>query len=150
MTTRDTGLKKGEITIVRELAAGVIAADSGTLTDVNIPPSAGVDCSRYDTLFLGVEIDAGSSPTIAIEILVRDELAANGSRWKKMLVGEEEGITAGAAAVESTGALDGTKFIEMRVFGMRKVFFRVSAVTNSGSTTGARILAFPGKLRAPS
>lgn len=149
MTARAGGISKGTITAARELAAGVIAIDNANLLDANVPPSAAIDCSRFDTIFVGVEIDGGSSPAITIEALFRDESAADGSRWKRMLLGAAPGVTPGALANEDSGALTGANMVELRVFGHKKVFLRVKTVANAGSTTGARILVLPGRPRPP-
>jgi hypothetical protein len=127
--------------------SGVIAADSATLTDANIPPASAFDCRGYQTIWLGVEIAGGTNPTATIEVLVRDEEAADGARWKRLLVGSPDGVTLGSAASAKTPTLDGTSLFEVRVEG-RQVFLRIDAVTNSGSTTGITILAMPGKPRA--
>lgn len=143
---RKSGLYVGEIGIVRSGAA-IIAADSATLTDANIDPTKGLNCSGLDSIFLGVEIDAGASPTMTVELLFRDGNAVDGSRWKRLLMGARDGVTLGALAAEDSGALDGTKLVEMRCWGYALVFPRITAVTNPGSTTGWRILAMPGKPR---
>lgn len=140
---RKNGLFTGEVTVLRSGAAA-IAADSATLTDANIDPDEAVDCTGYDTILVGVEITGGSSPTMTIEALLRDGEAADGSRWKRMTAG----LTfEGTPAVGDTGALDGTAFVELAVFGAKEVFFRVKAVTNTGSTTAWKILGFPGRTR---
>ncbi|HNX51734.1 MAG TPA: hypothetical protein PKL08_16315 [Thermoanaerobaculaceae bacterium] len=144
---RKTGLRTGEVTVVRE-ATALLAADSAVLTDANIPPSGIVDCSGYDTVLVGVDIFGGASPTMTVEALFYDPEAADGGRWKRLLLGSSPGVTPGAAANETTGALaPNANMVELRVFGSRQVFFRISAVANPGSTTGWKILAMPGKVR---
>jgi hypothetical protein len=143
---RITGLIPGAVSILRSIA-GVIAADSGTLTDANIPPAGAIDCTGFDTLLVGVEIDAGSSPTMTIEALFYDPQAADGSRWHRLFLGAAPGVTATALANETTGALASGAFAELRVFGAKQVFFRVTAITNAASTTASRILAMPGQTR---
>lgn len=145
--TRPATLSTSAFTLVRSIS-GVIAADSTTLTDANIPPASALDCRGYETIFVCVEITGGSSPTATLEVLIRDPDATDGSRWKRILVGSPDGVTPGAAASQKTSALDGTSLYEVRVFGHEKVFLRVDAVTNSGSTTAMKILAIPGKTRA--
>ncbi len=148
---RKTGLRTGELTVLRELAAGVIAAQSTTLTDANYPPAAAVDCSGLDTVLVGVEIDGGTNPTATVEALFYDPEAADGHRWRRMMLGAPPGVTPAALANENTGALAFTvnalQLVELRVFGHSKVYFRVSAVGASGSTTGGRILGMPGRVR---
>lgn len=143
---RPTSLSATQLAVARS-ATAAIAADNTTLTDANIPPAQALDCSGFQTVWLGVEITGGSSPTMALEVLVRDGDAADGARWKKLLVGSPDGVTAASAASAKTPALDGTSLFEVRVEGRSSVFFRVDAVTNSGSTTAWKILAMGGKPR---
>lgn len=144
--TRPTALSNGDVAAVRTIA-GAIAADNSSLTDANISPDAAVNCQGFETILVGVEITAGSSPTATIEPLFYDANAADGSRWKRILLGAPPGVTLASLAAQDTGALDGTAFVEIRVYGCQKVFLRVKAVTNSGSTTALKILAMPGKPR---
>lgn len=145
---RTNGLNSnGQFGIVRS-AASIIVADSVTLTDANIPPAQGFSCVGMDTIFVACEVTGGSSPTMTIEPLFRDPDAADGNRWKRLLVGAPPGVTLAAAAAQSTGALPtDTQGYELRVYGWPLVFLRVSAVANTGSTTAWNILAIPGKLR---
>lgn len=143
---RPTGLHPSRVAVART-KSGVIAIDSATLTDANIDPDEAFDCRGYQTVWVGVEIAGGTSPTATIEALVRDEDAADGARWKRLLVGSPDGVTLASAASAKTSALDGTALYELRVDG-RLVFFRVDAVTNSSSTTSLSILVMPGKPRA--
>jgi hypothetical protein len=146
--SRNSGLLlTGQTTIARS-ATAVIAADSGTLTDANIPPAQGLDCSGYDTIMVGVEITAGSSPTMTIEALFRDADAADGSRWGRYLLGAAPGVTLASLAGETTGALaSNTQFAELRVFGHPLVFLRISAVANATNTTAWKVLVRPGRVR---
>lgn len=142
---RATCLSASQLTDVRSIN-GVIAADSATLTDANIPPGGAFDCRGFQTIWVGVEIVAGTAPTATLEILVRDADAADGLRWKKLLVGAPDGVTPAAAASQKTPALDGTALYEVRVEG-RNVFFRVDAVANAAGTTSMKIIAMGGKPR---
>jgi hypothetical protein len=144
---RPGGLSATQLSAVRTVA-GVIAADSSTLTDANIPPASALDCRGFKTVWLGVEIAGGVSPTATLEVLVRDADAADGSRWKKLLVGSAPGVTLAAAASQKTSALDGTSLVEVRVDGRSAVFFRIDVVTNPGSTTSITILAMGGEPRS--
>jgi len=147
---RPTGLSVDRLAAVRTIS-GEIAADSATLTDANIDPDDGINCLGFQTLWVGVEIAGGSGPTAALEVLVRDDAAADGARWKKLLVGAPDGVTLAAAASAKTPALNGTSLYEVRVEGRAKVFLRVDAVTNATGTTAMTILAMGGKPRlAPS
>ncbi len=143
---RESTLKAGNIAAVRS-GSGAIAADNATLNDTNIPPAQAIDCSGYDSIYVGVEITAGSSPTMTVEPLFYDPDAADGSRWKRLQQGARDGVTAAALGNEVTPALDGTALVELRVHGHSKVFLRVTAVANPGSTTAWKILAMPGKVR---
>lgn len=144
---RKTGLFE-EVSIARDIS-GVIAADSATLTDANIPLAGAIQCRGFDTILVGVEIAGGAGPTATIEALFRDAEAADGSRWKRRLFGARDGITALASpAAEDTGALAANSdFIELRVHGAPLVFLRVKAVTNAAGTTSMKILVQPGRRR---
>lgn len=131
--------------VAREIA-GVIAADSATLTDALIPPGQGLNCSGFETIFVGVEITAGTNPTATIEPLFRDGEAADGSRWHRRLFGAPPGVTLAALAAETTGALTSNgPMVELRVMGCPLVFLRITAVANATSTSNIRILVAPGK-----
>lgn len=142
---RPGGLSTSQVTAARTIS-GVIAADSATLSDANYPVADALDCAGFDSIFVGVEITGGSSPTCTIEPLFRDGDAADQSRWTRLLMGSPPGVTLGAAAGQSTGALSNLQMAEIFVFG-RVVYLRRSAVTNSGSTTAMTILAIPGRVR---
>lgn len=149
---RATGLVEGaqrltSFTIARS-ASALIAADSSTLTDANIPLASAIDCSGYDTILVGAEITGGTNPTMTVEPLFRDSEAADGSRWKRIQLGAPPGVTATALATQNTGALAQiSDFVEIRVFGHPSVFLRISAVANAASTTAWQILVRPGAVR---
>lgn len=146
---RPAGLSNTQIGSARTIA-GAIAIDNATLTDANIPATDGlgaIDCTGFDTIFVGVEIVAGTNPTATIEALFRDADAADGSRWTRALLGARDGVTLAALAVEDTGALAPLTMVELRVYGRPVVFLRVKAVTNSASTTSMKILVMGGKTR---
>lgn len=146
---RPVRLSGGQLALARTIT-GVIAADSSTLTDANIDPTLAINCSGLDTIFLGVEIDAGSSPTATIELLFRDPDAADGSRWRRLLLGARLGVVAPTSAPlsETTGALiPAGAMVELCCFGRPCVFPRVTAVANATSTTAMRIVAMPGVTR---
>ncbi len=145
--SRATGLVRGQTAVARS-AAALIVADSGTLTDTNIPPAQGLDCTGYDTILVGVEITAGSGPTMTLEALFRDADAADGARWGRYSLGAAPGVTLGALASEKTPALaSNIAWAELRVFGHPLVFLRIDAVANATSTTAWKILARPGRIR---
>lgn len=127
---------------------GVIVADNASLVDTNFPTTLGFDCGGYDTVLVAAEITAGASPTATIEALIRDDDAPDGSRWKRLFLGAPPGVTLGAAAGQTTSALGPNDVFELRVFGNPSVLFRVTAVTNAGSTNGLVILVKPGIVRA--
>lgn len=137
--------------VVRIVTGAPVAADSATLNDTNFPTAfdatngGAFSCRNLDTLLIGVEFTAGTAPTATVEFLFRDAEAADGSRWKRLLLGSRPGVTLGALATEDTGALDGVSFVEMRCYGADLVYPRFKAVT--GTPTGIKILAMPGALR---
>lgn len=145
---RNDGLRPGAAPGVARLATALIAAESATLSDANFPVAQALNCEGFDTILVGVDITAGSAPTMTIEALIRDGEAADGSRWKRLLLGAKDGITTlGAVAAEDTGALDGTSFVELRVFGAKQVMLRIKAVANAASTTAWKILVVGGRTR---
>lgn len=146
MARPTAGFSNSQLGALRTVS-GVIAADNASLVDANYAAASAIDCRGFDTIFVGVEITAGSSPTATIEALFRDGDAPDGSRWKRIIVGAAPGVTATALANPTTGALDGTSLAELRVYGNRAVFLRITAVTNSGSTTAITILGMPGQMR---
>jgi hypothetical protein len=145
---RKTTFASGRTFVARSVT-GAIAAESATLSDANYDPAAGLDCFGYDTIFVGVEITAGTSPTITIEPLFRDSSdATDGARWFRIKCGVTEGVTPASAANLTTGALaSNADFTELKVFGCRNVFLRASAVANATSTTAWKVLVMPGKVR---
>lgn len=126
-------------TEVRNIA-GAIAADNATLTDANIPTATAMDCTGFETVIVKVEVAAGTNPTMTIEALFRDEDAADGLRWTRRVNSSGTAFT--------TGALVANGECEITVDGWPSVFFRVTAVTNSGSTTSSKIIVRPGKRAA--
>lgn len=153
---RITGLQPGLFSVVRSVASGLgagslIVADSGTLSDANYPVAQGLNCRGYETIFVGCEITAGTNPTMTLGPLFRDDEAADQQRWKKLLVGAPDGVTAVAAAsVASQVTTALAPFLtmhEIRVYGHPLVFIQITAVTNATSTDGWKILAMPGRVR---
>lgn len=134
--------------VARE-ATALLAADSATLSDANFPVAAAISCQGFDTIFVGAEIVAGAGPTMTVEALFRDAEAADGSRWKRLLLGAKDGITALASpASEDTGALgSNSDFAELRVFGAALVYLRIKAVASAAGTTAWKILVCGGKTR---
>lgn len=145
---RKTGcIRTGETTELRAIA-GAIAADSATLSDANFPIANAINCEGYESIFVGLEIAVPGTATMTIEALFGDPDAATDLKWSRTLLGAEPGVTVGALAGETTGALlSGSQFAELRVFGHRYVFLRVTAVTNAGGTTSSKILGRPGRVR---
>ena len=148
MARNTSGFFDGELAVLRAIP-GVIAADSATLTDANFPVAAAISCDGLDTIFLGVEITAGTAPTATLELLFRDADAPDGSRWKRLLLGATPGITALAAVAAPTTAVlaQNSDLQEIRCFGAKVVYVRVTAVTNATSTTNLNILGMPGQRR---
>lgn len=132
--------------VVRDVTGAPAVADSGTLTDANISPTLAVNCRGFDTVFVGVELTGGTSPTATVEPLFRDAEAPDGSRWKRRLLGARPGVTLAAIAADNTGALGANSdFVELRVHGAEAVFFRISAVANN--PTNIKVLVAPGQVR---
>lgn len=146
---RNNGLRPGFTPAVAREATALLAAENASLVDANYPVAQALNCEGFDSIFVGAEITGGAGPTMTIEALFRDEDAADGSRWKRVLLGAKEGITAAASpAAEDSGALGANSdFAELRVFGAKKVFLRIKAVANPAGTTAWKILACPGKTR---
>lgn len=138
---RKVCLFTNEISAARTKTNGgsAVAADSGTLSDALFPLLADattggtIDCRGLATLWVSVEFTGGTNPTIDLDPLIRDDNAADGSRWKRLMPGDSP------AVYQPT--LDGTGFVEIRCDG-GKLFPRIKAVT--GSPTGIVILARPG------
>lgn len=138
---RHVCLFTNEVSAVRTKTNGgsAVAADSGTLSDANFPLLANattggtIDCRGLATLWVSVEFTGGTNPTIDLDPLIRDEGAADGARWKRLMPG------ATPALFQPT--LDGAGFVEIQCDG-GKLFPRIKAVT--GSPTGIVILARPG------
>jgi hypothetical protein len=144
---RQTDFASGSIFTARS-ATATIAADNATLSDANYPVAQAINCSAFDTIFVGCEITGGSSPTMTIGPLFRDADAADEKRWKKLLVGSPEGVTAASAASLTTGALaPDTTMAELKVFGHSSVFLQITAITNATNTTAWKILVMGGRLR---
>lgn len=134
--------------IAARTITGTVTADNSSLTDANIPPAGAVNCRLYDTVFVGAEITGGTAPNVTVELLFRDAEAADGSRWARLLTGVADGVTLAAGAAQTTGTLtNGSSFVELRVFGAKSVYPRVTAVANGTGTTGATILMMGGKAR---
>lgn len=137
MTRTDRVFSKHDVAVIRSIS-GTIAADSATLTDANIVPAAGFNCRGYNSVLVGVEVDGGTNPTITLEPLFYDGGAADGARWRRLLIG---------GSPQQTPALGAGTFVELMVYGWPRVYLRRTAVTNATSTTAMRILAIPGSTR---
>lgn len=150
MARKTGGFWTGLITELRAVTA-LLAADNTTLTDANIPPASAIDCSGLDTVLIGVEVTGAPTATITVEALFYDAEAADGARWRRLLLGAPPGVTLAALANETSGALgvaaNAINLVELRVFGHSKVFFRVSAVANPAGSTAWKIIGMPGKVR---
>lgn len=132
--SRPVGLSLVAVAQVRTVTGSPVTSDSATLTDANYSPTpnnttgGAVQCFGFSTVWFNVELVGGSSPTVTLDLLFRDDGAADGSRWKRVT---------GASLL----TLDGTGWVELRVDGFL-VYPRLSAVT--GSPTGVNLLAKPG------
>lgn len=133
---RPTALHASQLAEVRSVS-GEIAADNASLVDANYPVAAAFDARGFESVWVGVEIAGGSSPTATLEMLARDPDAADGSRWKSVGTGD-------------TGALTGAALVEVRTEGRPLIFPRIKAVANATGTTSIKILVMPGKPRSRS
>ncbi len=151
---RKTGaLYTGETSELRT-KAGALAIDSATLSDANYPAVAGkltgaIDCTGLDTILVGVECAVPGTSTAILEALFYDADGAVDQKLSRNLLGASPGVTATALAAEVTPALPGTaaQFAELRVFGHKQVFLRITTVANVGATTSTKILGRPGRVR---
>jgi hypothetical protein len=135
--SRPIGLSATQVSAVRILSGPAVGPDPTPWTDTILPkapdPATGgaVDATGFETLWFDVEFTGGSGNSASLAILVRDEGAADGRRWKHLLVG----------GVKQILKLDGTGFVEARVEG-RRIF--PCLVEVQGAPTGLTILAMPG------
>ncbi len=138
---RKVCLMSNEVSAVRTLTGAPVAADSDTLTDANFPLLADrttggtVDCRLLATLWVSVEFDGGTNPSVELDPLIRDEGAPDGERWKRLLFG--------GSPAPAQPLLDGSGFVEVRVDG-GQMFPRIKSV--SGAPTSVIVLARPGAL----
>jgi hypothetical protein len=130
---RPSALSVSQLGVARTVA-GVIAADSATMTDANYPVASGFNATGFETVWVGVDITGGTNPSATIALLARDADADDGKRWKAIGTG-------------TTGALTGAALVEMRVDGRPLVFPQITAVASATSTTAISILIMPGKAR---
>lgn len=144
-------LQVGRWTQVRAIAGSPIAVDPigaapNLFVDASYPLSAAVDCTGWETVLVGIEIDAGTNPTAVLEMLWRDDDATtDGQRWKQLLQGALEGVTLAAQAAQVTSALTtGGPPQEMRVLGNPFIFPRFKTLGGTGTPTALRILMLPG------
>lgn len=155
MARKSGQLRTGETTVARANAAQApIAIDSATLSDANYPAISGVltgglDCSGFDTIFVGVEVTVPGTSTMTLEPLFFDPDGAVDQKLSRLMLGAAPGVTATALANEVTSALPGleSQYAELRVYGHPQVFLRIQAVGNTTNTTGWKILVRPGRVR---
>jgi hypothetical protein len=123
------------------LKSVVLAADSATLTDANIPTSEALDCTGFETLLVRVDVTGGTTPTATLEALFRDPDAADGSRWVRR-------VNSGGTTIK-TPALSVGQETEVTVDGWNSVFLRVDAVTGASGSTAWAVFARPGRRSRP-
>lgn len=131
---------------IRTINAAPAADPAPPFTDLNYPVSRIQSASRFESIFIGYEID-GAAPGILLEfsLLFRDEDAPDGSRWVQALVGEVRGVAdLGAAQVQQTPALAPGQFAELFTFGW-DFYPRIVSVANVGAASALRILARGGR-----
>lgn len=129
------------VSAVRTVTGSPVASDPTSLVDANFPEisvtlagaGGAIMCRGLATLWIGVELTGGASPSVVLDMLFRDTDAADGQRWHRLLFGSSP------AVVRPT--LDGTGFVEVTVNGS-VVYPRLHTVT--GNPTGVVILARPG------
>lgn len=144
---RTVALSLDTVAFVRLITGTPVAADSATLTDANFSPTTSattggaIYARGYATIWVGAEFTAAGAASVDLDMLIRDSSAADGARWKRLLLGAPSGITAIAAPVAYQPTIDGSGFKEVRVDG-RLVFPRIVNVV--GAPTVVRLLAFPG------
>lgn len=144
---RPGGLKSQQFAALRILTGTPVVIDPvAPFTDANYPVANAFDCRGFDTIYLGAEFVGGTNPTAVFEILKRDPDAADGLRWKTLLIGAPNGITQiGTPISLATPALDGTGMAEMRVDGYSLIYFRLKTLTST--PTQITILGLPGVRR---
>ncbi len=138
MSTRPVGLSTSQVSAVRMVTGAPVAADPTSWTDAVFPkvpdPILGgaMDATGFASVWFDVEFTGGSGNAVGLALLVRDDGAPDGQRWKHLLVG-------GAPQVL---ALTGAGFVEGQVDG-RLIF--PCLMTVQGAPTEVTILAMPGK-----
>jgi hypothetical protein len=134
---RPVGLSATHVSAVRIVTGAPVAPDPTPWIDAALPPvpdpqtGGAVDATGYATLWFDVEFTGGSGNSVGLALLVRDDGAPDGQRWKHLLVG-------GAPQLLT---LTGAGFVEGIVDG-RLVF--PCLVSVQGAPTGVTILAMPG------
>jgi len=129
-----------QVGMARLIAGAPVVADSATLTDANISPTTSkvtggaIMCRGLATIWVGAEITAPGAASFDLDPLLRDEDAADGARWKRLLFGATS-----FAVFQPT--INGDGFIEIRVDG-GLLFPRIFNVV--GTPTQIVILARPG------
>lgn len=123
---RPTALSAHKVALLRSVTAADVS-----FADADLPPASMTHGKGFQTIWVGVEFDGGTTPTATIEFRFRDPDAADGERWVKMMLGgsvQSETISAG-------------EFYEYRVDG-RDLIPVVTAI--SGTPDEVRVLGFPG------
>ena len=137
MSTRPIGLSSSQVSAVRTVTGSPVEPDATPWLDATLPkkpdPITGgaVDATGFATLWFDVEFTGGSGNSVGLALLVRDEGAVDGQRWKPLLVGGTPQIV----------TLTGAGFVKAVVDG-RLVFPCLMSVV--GAPTGVTVLAMPG------
>jgi hypothetical protein len=160
MARKSGAIRTGETIVARGAGSGVgaantvLAIDNATLSDANYPAVSGkltgaIDCTGYDTIMVGLEVDVPGTSTGIIEALFFDPDGAVDQKLSRDMLGAAPGVTATALAAEKTPALPGvaSQYAELRVHGHPQVFLRMDTVANTVATTGYKILVRPGRVR---
>ncbi len=137
--SRPTALSPTQVAAIRTKTGAPVADDDAGLIDANYPVLASAtlggayDCYGFETLWFGVELAGGSSPTCTVDLLFRDPGAADGSRWKR------NAPTVGGSPITLAFGTS-TNFAEITVNG----WLIYPRLTVTGSPTSVIVLARPG------
>ena len=132
------------LSAVRTITGAPVASDSATLTDVNFPEArhatlgGSINCKDIATIWLGIEVIGAGAVTVDLDLLLRDQDAADGKRWRRMLFGSPGAVFQPTFSATTAA---GSGLIEMRVDGCL-IYPRIFNVT--GSPTSVILLARPG------
>ncbi len=137
MSNRPIGLSERQVSAVRTVTGTPVGPDPTPWIDAALPkapdPTTGgaVDATGFATVWFDVEFVGGSGTSVEVALLVRDDGAPDGQRWKQLLLG----------GVPQVLTLTGAGFVQAVVDG-RLIF--PCLITVQGAPAGVTILAMPG------